>query len=153
MPLDCGLPDPALVNYATFSCPEGTSFLQRCSISCVPPAKLQGIVSQPGLMCRVPSVLLSLGVLWGSSLHPNPLPICSALSLSTLPCAPILFLSALLDQPLLITPAKSPKATSLFPMPWKDHWLRISLQRETKAFFYFHSIVCPLESSQPAVSW
>ncbi|XP_066117307.1 pappalysin-2 [Saccopteryx bilineata] len=48
-PLDCGIPDPSLVNYATFSCPEGTDFLKRCSISCVPPAKLQG--PSPWLSC------------------------------------------------------------------------------------------------------
>ncbi|XP_027632546.1 pappalysin-2 isoform X1 [Tupaia chinensis] len=49
MPLDCGVPDPSLVNYATFSCLEGTKFLKRCSISCVPPAKLQGL--SPWLTC------------------------------------------------------------------------------------------------------
>ncbi|XP_045403248.1 pappalysin-2 isoform X1 [Lemur catta] len=49
MPLDCGVPDPSLVNYATFSCAEGTDFLKRCSISCVPPAKLQGL--SPWLTC------------------------------------------------------------------------------------------------------
>ncbi|EPY78991.1 pappalysin-2 isoform 1 [Camelus ferus] len=49
MPLDCGAPDPSLVNYATFSCSEGTNFLKRCSISCVPPAKLQGL--SPWLTC------------------------------------------------------------------------------------------------------
>ncbi|XP_047561665.1 pappalysin-2 [Lutra lutra] len=49
MPLDCGVPDPSLVNYATFSCSEGTDFLKRCSISCVPPAKLQGL--NPWLTC------------------------------------------------------------------------------------------------------
>ncbi|XP_007935798.1 pappalysin-2 [Orycteropus afer afer] len=48
-PLDCGLPDQYLVNYATFSCAEGTDFLKRCSISCVPPAKLQGL--SPWLTC------------------------------------------------------------------------------------------------------
>ncbi|XP_027790860.2 pappalysin-2 [Marmota flaviventris] len=48
-PLDCGTPDSSLVNYATFSCPEGTYFLRRCSISCVPPAKLQGPI--PWLTC------------------------------------------------------------------------------------------------------
>uniref|UniRef100_A0A8C0ZLX1 Sushi domain-containing protein n=1 Tax=Castor canadensis TaxID=51338 RepID=A0A8C0ZLX1_CASCN len=47
--LDCGIPDPSLVNYANFSCSEGTSFLKRCSISCVPPAKLQGL--SPWLTC------------------------------------------------------------------------------------------------------
>ncbi|XP_044904337.1 pappalysin-2 isoform X1 [Felis catus] len=49
MPLDCGVPDPSLVNYANFSCSEGTDFLKRCSISCVPPAKLQGL--NPWLTC------------------------------------------------------------------------------------------------------
>ncbi|XP_047609670.1 pappalysin-2 [Phacochoerus africanus] len=49
MPLDCGIPDPSLVNYANFSCSEGTDFLKRCSISCVPPAKLQGL--SPWLTC------------------------------------------------------------------------------------------------------
>ncbi|XP_036891062.1 pappalysin-2 [Sturnira hondurensis] len=48
-PLDCGVPDPSLVNYATFSCSEGTTFLKRCSASCVPPAKLQGL--SPWLTC------------------------------------------------------------------------------------------------------
>ncbi|XP_077619445.1 pappalysin-2 isoform X1 [Crocuta crocuta] len=48
-PLDCGVPDPSLVNYANFSCSEGTGFLKRCSISCVPPAKLQG--RNPWLTC------------------------------------------------------------------------------------------------------
>ncbi|XP_030877786.1 pappalysin-2-like [Leptonychotes weddellii] len=49
MPLDCGVPHPSLVNYATFSCSEGTDFLKRCSVSCVPPAKLQGL--NPWLTC------------------------------------------------------------------------------------------------------
>ncbi|EHB09018.1 Pappalysin-2 [Heterocephalus glaber] len=49
MPVDCGIPDPTLVNYANFSCSEGTDFLKRCSISCVPPAKLQGL--SPWLTC------------------------------------------------------------------------------------------------------
>ncbi|XP_004688566.1 PREDICTED: pappalysin-2 isoform X1 [Condylura cristata] len=49
MPLDCGVPDPSLVNYATFSCSQGTDFLKRCFISCVPPAKLQGL--SPWLTC------------------------------------------------------------------------------------------------------
>ncbi|XP_025857033.1 pappalysin-2 [Vulpes vulpes] len=49
MPLDCGVPDPSLVNHATFSCSEGTDFLKRCSISCIPPAKLQG--RNPWLTC------------------------------------------------------------------------------------------------------
>ncbi|XP_059988706.1 pappalysin-2 isoform X3 [Lagenorhynchus albirostris] len=49
MPLDCGVPDQSLVNYANFSCSEGTNFLKRCSISCVPPAKLQGL--SPWLTC------------------------------------------------------------------------------------------------------
>ncbi|KAB0376892.1 hypothetical protein FD755_011336, partial [Muntiacus reevesi] len=48
-PLNCGVPDASLVNYATFSCSEGTNFLKRCSISCVPPAKLQGL--SPWLTC------------------------------------------------------------------------------------------------------
>ncbi|XP_040840242.1 pappalysin-2 [Ochotona curzoniae] len=48
-PLDCGIPDSSLVNYATFSCSEGTGYLKRCSISCVPPAKLQG--RNPWLTC------------------------------------------------------------------------------------------------------
>ncbi|XP_032771524.1 pappalysin-2 [Rattus rattus] len=47
--LDCGVPDSSLVNYANFSCTEGTDFLKRCSISCVPPAKLQGL--NPWLTC------------------------------------------------------------------------------------------------------
>ncbi|XP_032016801.1 pappalysin-2 [Hylobates moloch] len=49
LPVDCGVPDPSLVNYANFSCSEGTNFLKRCSISCVPPAKLQGL--SPWLTC------------------------------------------------------------------------------------------------------
>ncbi|XP_011359585.1 pappalysin-2 [Pteropus vampyrus] len=49
MALDCGVPDPSLVNHATFSCSEGTNFLKRCAISCVPPAKLQGL--SPWLTC------------------------------------------------------------------------------------------------------
>ncbi|KAF2978275.1 hypothetical protein EK904_001709 [Melospiza melodia maxima] len=32
----------SLVYYAEFSCPLGTTYLQRCSFSCIPPAKLQG---------------------------------------------------------------------------------------------------------------
>ncbi|XP_077013201.1 pappalysin-2 [Tamandua tetradactyla] len=47
--LDCGIPDQSLVNYATFSCSEGTDFLKRCLILCVPPAKLQGL--SPWLTC------------------------------------------------------------------------------------------------------
>lgn len=47
--MDCGVPDLSLVNYANFSCSEGTNFLKRCSISCVPPAKLQGL--SPWLTC------------------------------------------------------------------------------------------------------
>ncbi|KAL6046708.1 hypothetical protein STEG23_004408, partial [Scotinomys teguina] len=47
--LDCGFPDSSLVNYANFSCLEGTDFLKRCFISCVPPAKLQGL--SPWLTC------------------------------------------------------------------------------------------------------
>ncbi|XP_049490993.1 pappalysin-2 [Panthera uncia] len=54
MPLDCGIPDPSLVNYANFSCSEGTDFLKRCSISCVPPAKLQdGLWSLPEAYCKL----------------------------------------------------------------------------------------------------
>uniref|UniRef100_A0A2K5EGT5 Pappalysin 2 n=1 Tax=Aotus nancymaae TaxID=37293 RepID=A0A2K5EGT5_AOTNA len=49
LPVDCGVPDPSLVNHANFSCSEGTSFLKRCSISCLPPAKLQGL--SPWLIC------------------------------------------------------------------------------------------------------
>ncbi|XP_036129312.1 pappalysin-2 isoform X1 [Molossus molossus] len=49
VPLDCGIPDPSLVNYANFSCPEGTGFQKNCSVSCVPPAKLRGL--SPGLTC------------------------------------------------------------------------------------------------------
>nr|KAF6397518.1 pappalysin 2 [Rousettus aegyptiacus] len=47
--LDCGVPDPSLVSHATFSCSEGTTFLKRCAVSCVPPAKLQGL--SPWLTC------------------------------------------------------------------------------------------------------
>uniref|UniRef100_A0A8D0GZS7 Pappalysin 2 n=1 Tax=Sphenodon punctatus TaxID=8508 RepID=A0A8D0GZS7_SPHPU len=42
-PVDCGVPDQSHVYYAEFSCPKGTSFLQRCSFSCIKPAKLQGM--------------------------------------------------------------------------------------------------------------
>ncbi|XP_051004288.1 pappalysin-2 [Acomys russatus] len=48
-PLDCGIPDSSLANYTNFSCLEGTSYLKRCSISCVPPATLQGL--NPWLTC------------------------------------------------------------------------------------------------------
>ncbi|NXX33972.1 PAPP2 protein, partial [Nicator chloris] len=41
-PVDCRVPDQSHVYYAKFSCPEGTTYLQRCSFSCIPPAKLQG---------------------------------------------------------------------------------------------------------------
>ncbi|XP_030920004.1 pappalysin-2 [Geospiza fortis] len=41
-PVDCHVPDQSLVYYAEFSCPLGTTYLQRCSFSCIPPAKLQG---------------------------------------------------------------------------------------------------------------
>ncbi|GAB0192742.1 pappalysin-2 [Grus japonensis] len=41
-PVDCGVPDQSHVYYAEFSCPKGTSYLQRCSFSCIHPAKLQG---------------------------------------------------------------------------------------------------------------
>uniref|UniRef100_A0A8C5X7M1 Pappalysin 2 n=1 Tax=Malurus cyaneus samueli TaxID=2593467 RepID=A0A8C5X7M1_9PASS len=41
-PVDCGVPDQSHVYYAEFSCPMGTTYLQRCSFSCTPPAKLQG---------------------------------------------------------------------------------------------------------------
>ncbi|XP_069890510.1 pappalysin-2 isoform X1 [Dipodomys merriami] len=49
VPLDCGIPDSSLVNFANFSCSEGTEFLKRCSISCIPPAKLRGL--NPWLTC------------------------------------------------------------------------------------------------------
>ncbi|XP_051649465.1 pappalysin-2 [Manacus candei] len=41
-PIDCGVPDQSHVYYAEFSCPMGTTYLQRCSFSCIHPAKLQG---------------------------------------------------------------------------------------------------------------
>uniref|UniRef100_A0A8C9N7T3 Pappalysin 2 n=1 Tax=Serinus canaria TaxID=9135 RepID=A0A8C9N7T3_SERCA len=41
-PVDCRVPDQSHVYYAEFSCPLGTTYLQRCSFSCIPPAKLQG---------------------------------------------------------------------------------------------------------------
>ncbi|KFO60979.1 Pappalysin-2, partial [Corvus brachyrhynchos] len=41
-PVDCRVPDQSHVYYAEFSCPTGTTYLQRCSFSCIPPAKLQG---------------------------------------------------------------------------------------------------------------
>ncbi|CAN0294108.1 unnamed protein product [Bubo scandiacus] len=40
--VDCGVPDQSHVYYAKFSCPKGTTYLQRCSFSCIHPAKLQG---------------------------------------------------------------------------------------------------------------
>lgn len=43
-PVDCRVPDQSHVYYAEFSCPTGTTYLQRCSFSCIPPAKLQGMV-------------------------------------------------------------------------------------------------------------
>ncbi|XP_028936958.1 pappalysin-2 [Ornithorhynchus anatinus] len=42
-PLDCGVPHQSQVYYASFSCPEGTAFQKRCSFTCIPPAKLQGM--------------------------------------------------------------------------------------------------------------
>uniref|UniRef100_A0A8C8RBA6 Pappalysin 2 n=1 Tax=Pelusios castaneus TaxID=367368 RepID=A0A8C8RBA6_9SAUR len=42
-PVDCGVPDQSLVYYAEFSCPTGTMFLERCSFTCIKPAKLQGM--------------------------------------------------------------------------------------------------------------
>ncbi|XP_018608776.1 pappalysin-2 [Scleropages formosus] len=42
-PVDCGLPDQSHVYFASFSCPEGTTFGKRCSFSCNPPSMLQGI--------------------------------------------------------------------------------------------------------------
>uniref|UniRef100_A0A663EHF5 Pappalysin 2 n=1 Tax=Aquila chrysaetos chrysaetos TaxID=223781 RepID=A0A663EHF5_AQUCH len=41
-PVDCSVPDQSHVYYAEFSCPKGTTYLQRCSFSCIHPAKLQG---------------------------------------------------------------------------------------------------------------
>ncbi|KAM6128656.1 pappalysin-2 [Phoenicopterus ruber ruber] len=41
-PVDCGVPDQSHVYYAEFSCPKGTTYLKRCSFSCIHPAKLQG---------------------------------------------------------------------------------------------------------------
>lgn len=116
MPLDCGFPDPALVNYAAFSCPEGTSFLQRCSISCVPPAKLQGIIQSTRPCVQGPF----------SPSFPED-------TLRIFPSPPILFSCILLDHPLLITPAKS---TLLVPTTRKDSWLRISLQRHSSNFLF-----------------
>uniref|UniRef100_A0A8C3XI38 Pappalysin 2 n=1 Tax=Cyanoderma ruficeps TaxID=181631 RepID=A0A8C3XI38_9PASS len=43
-PVDCRVPDQSHVYNAEFSCPLGTTYLQRCSFSCIPPAKLQGMV-------------------------------------------------------------------------------------------------------------
>lgn len=43
-PVDCSVPDQSHVYYAEFSCPKGTTYLQRCSFSCIHPAKLQGTV-------------------------------------------------------------------------------------------------------------
>ncbi|XP_064371679.1 pappalysin-2 [Dromaius novaehollandiae] len=42
-PVDCGVPDQSHVFYAEFSCPKGTTYLKRCSFSCIRPAKLQGM--------------------------------------------------------------------------------------------------------------
>uniref|UniRef100_K7FTJ5 Pappalysin 2 n=1 Tax=Pelodiscus sinensis TaxID=13735 RepID=K7FTJ5_PELSI len=42
-PVDCGVPDQSHVYYAEFSCPTGTTFLERCSFTCIKPAKLQGM--------------------------------------------------------------------------------------------------------------
>uniref|UniRef100_A0A8B9TTT2 Pappalysin 2 n=1 Tax=Anas platyrhynchos TaxID=8839 RepID=A0A8B9TTT2_ANAPL len=42
-PVDCGVPDQSHVYYAKFSCPKGTTYLKRCSFSCVHPAKLQDL--------------------------------------------------------------------------------------------------------------
>ncbi|XP_028834109.1 pappalysin-2 isoform X2 [Denticeps clupeoides] len=41
-PVDCGMPDPSHVYFATFSCPWGTTFGKQCSFSCNAPALLQG---------------------------------------------------------------------------------------------------------------
>ncbi|XP_021141485.2 pappalysin-2 [Columba livia] len=41
-PVDCGVPDQSHVYYAEFSCPKGTTYLKRCSFSCIHPAKIQG---------------------------------------------------------------------------------------------------------------
>lgn len=43
-PVDCGVPDQSHVYYAEFSCPKGTTYLKRCSFSCIHPAKIQGMV-------------------------------------------------------------------------------------------------------------
>lgn len=43
-PVDCRVPDHSHVYYAEFSCPAGTTYLQKCSFSCIPPAKLQGML-------------------------------------------------------------------------------------------------------------
>ncbi|XP_040533986.1 pappalysin-2 isoform X2 [Gallus gallus] len=42
-PVDCGVPDQSHVYYAEFSCPMGTTYLKRCSFSCIHPAKLRGM--------------------------------------------------------------------------------------------------------------
>ncbi|CAM4603160.1 unnamed protein product [Caretta caretta] len=42
-PVNCGVPDQSHVYYAEFSCPTGTTFLERCSFACIKPAKLQGL--------------------------------------------------------------------------------------------------------------
>uniref|UniRef100_A0A8C0INQ4 Pappalysin 2 n=1 Tax=Chelonoidis abingdonii TaxID=106734 RepID=A0A8C0INQ4_CHEAB len=42
-PVDCRVPDQSHVYYAEFSCPTGTTFLERCSFTCIKPAKLQGL--------------------------------------------------------------------------------------------------------------
>ncbi|KAL4656120.1 pappalysin-2 [Arapaima gigas] len=42
-PMDCGLPDQSHVYFASFSCPEGTTFGKKCSFSCNSPAIMQGI--------------------------------------------------------------------------------------------------------------
>lgn len=124
--VDCGVPDPSLVNYATFSCSEGTTFLKRCAVSCVPPAKLQGTVWPAGPAC---GALQSLP-LWGY--------------FGDLSFTPVLFPSAFLCHPLLMTPAESPRATPLFvPTTRKGALLGMSSVKETKAFLGFYLILYP----------
>ncbi|XP_064197731.1 pappalysin-2 [Anguilla rostrata] len=42
-PIDCGFPDQSHIYFASFSCPDGTTFGKKCSFTCRTPAKLQGV--------------------------------------------------------------------------------------------------------------
>uniref|UniRef100_H2ZXT1 Sushi domain-containing protein n=1 Tax=Latimeria chalumnae TaxID=7897 RepID=H2ZXT1_LATCH len=49
--VDCGALDQSHVYYATFSCPEGTTFGKSCSFTCISPAKMQGTGVNHWLTC------------------------------------------------------------------------------------------------------